>query len=280
VVAPRLAVIAGRGSLPGLLLTECLRTARPCLVVSFAGVEGMSLPAGVPAFAARFERLGDMFAALKAEDVGAVVFAGGMERPHLDPAACDADTLAILPELLPHLGKGDDATLRAIAAIFERRGFRVEAAHDLIADLVAGEGAFTRAVPTADDLADAQRARRIAEALGAVDAGQGAVVAQGICLGAETIQGTDAMLDFVAATGARFRPDPTAARGVLWKGPKPSQDLRMDMPAIGPETVHRAAAAGLAGIAVAAGGTLILDREATIRAADETGLFLVGLGKT
>lgn len=277
---PRLAVIAGRGSLPGLLLAECRRAGRPCLVVSFAGVDGMALPSDVKAIGARFERLGEMFAALKAEGATSVVFAGGMERPHLDPASCDADTLAILPELLPHLGKGDDATLRAVASIFERRGFRVEAAHDLISGLVAGAGELTRSGPSEADLADARTARRIAEALGAVDVGQGAVVAQGICLGAETIQGTDAMLEFVAATGARFRPDPKGARGVLWKGPKPEQDLRMDMPAIGPETVRRAAAAGLAGIAVAAGGTLILDRDATIRAADEAGLFLICLGAT
>lgn len=273
----RLAIIAGRGGLPGRLAGECMRTGRPCLAVTFKGVEGMSLPGVVPILEARFERLGDMFNQLKSQGVTAVVFAGGMERPHLDPAACDADTMAILPELLPHLGKGDDATLRAIAAIFERRGFAVEAAHEVLADLVAGEGALTRAKPSEADLKDALAARRIAGALGAVDVGQGAVVAQGICLGAETIQGTDAMLDFVGATAARFRPDPKGAKGVLWKGPKPGQDLRMDMPAIGPETVRRTAAAGLAGIAVAAKGTLILERQDTIRIADEEGLFITCL---
>ena len=64
--APRLAVIAGRGSLPGLLLAECRRVGRPCLVVSFAGADGTALPSDVKAIGARFERLGEMFAALKA----------------------------------------------------------------------------------------------------------------------------------------------------------------------------------------------------------------------
>ena len=112
------------------------------------------------------------------------------------------------------------------------------------------------------------------QALGAVDVGQGAVVAQGLCLGVEALPGTDAMLDFVAHTGATLRPDPKGARGLLYKAPKPGQDRRVDLPAIGPATVAQAAAAGLAGIAWAAGGVLLLDRAATIAAAQESGLFL------
>ena len=84
------------------------------------------------------------------------------------------------------------------------------------------------------------------------------------------------MLDFVAATGAAEPARPGGRRGVLYKAPKPGQDWRMDLPAIGPATVAAAAAAGLAGVAVQAGGVLILDREATVAAADDAGLFLWG----
>jgi DUF1009 family protein len=90
----------------------------------------------------------------------------------------------------------------------------------------------------------------------------------------EALPGTDALLDFVARTGAALRPDPQGARGLLYKAPKPGQDRRVDLPAIGPETVARAAAAGLAGLAWAAGGVLLLDRAATVAAAQDTGLFL------
>jgi DUF1009 family protein len=82
------------------------------------------------------------------------------------------------------------------------------------------------------------------------------------------------MLDFVTRTGATLRPDPNGARGVLYKAPKPGQDRRVDLPALGPRTVAHAAAAGLAGIAWAAGGVILLDRPATIAAAQEAGLFL------
>ena len=102
------------------------------------------------------------------------------------------------------------------------------------------------------------------------------MVAQGVCLGLESIQGTDAMLAFVAATAADFRPDPAAGRGVLYKAPKPGQDLRLDLPVIGPATVEAAAAAGLAGVVVEAGGVMLIGRDATVTAADEAGIFLWG----
>ena len=108
--------------------------------------------------------------------------------------------------------------------------------------------------------------------------GQGAVVAQGVCLAVETIQGTDAMLASVAATSAGLRPEPANGAGVLFKGPKPGQDWRVDLPSLGPGTVAAASAAGLAGIAFRAGGVLLLGRDETVAAADAAGLFLWGRG--
>ena len=128
--------------------------------------------------------------------------------------------------------------------------------------------------PTAADIADADRAAKIVEGLGALDLGQGAVVAQGLCLAVAALPGTDAMLAFAALHDPALRPNPKGARGVLYKAPKPGQDRRIDLPAIGPETVAGAARAGLAGIAWEAGGVLLLDRDATVAAAAAAGLFL------
>ncbi|MBL3554656.1 LpxI family protein, partial [Rhodovulum sulfidophilum] len=118
------------------------------------------------------------------------------------------------------------------------------------------------------------RAAAIVAALGASDLGQGAVVAQGLCLAVETLPGTDAMLAWVADVAGACRPDPKGAKGVLCKAPKPSQDRRVDLPAIGPATVEAAHRAGLAGIAVEAGGVLVLEPEETLARADALGLFL------
>jgi DUF1009 family protein len=276
--ADPLAIVAGAGDLPRLLAEDCARVGRAYVVVLFAGF----MPEwcqGRPVFAAEFEKPARMFKALKAGGFGSVTFAGAMQRPNLRVLKFDWKFLTLAPSLLPALKSGDDVTLRAITAIFEAEGFVVLGAHTVLETLLAPVGVQTVAKITKADWADIRRGFEIAEAVGKLDVGQGAVVAQGICLAVESIQGTDAMLGFVAQTGGGFRLQASGAKGVLCKVPKPGQDWRVDLPSIGPATVVAAAKAGLAGIAVQAGGVLILGLEDTVAKADELGLFLVGVAR-
>jgi len=240
-----LALIAGTGALPGLLAGALDAQGEGFMLAEMEG-----FPATVPGrepLRFRVERLVPFLDDLLAHGVGRVIFAGAVRRPRLDPSAIDPGTAALLPRLMAAMQAGDDATLRAVIGIFEERGLAVVGAEAVLPDLVPGAAVLTGA-PTEADRRDAARAAAIVAALGAVDVGQGAVVAQGLCLAVEALPGTDAMLDWVAATGAGLRPDASGAKGVFYKAPKPGQDRRVDLPAIGPETVARAAAAGLAGI--------------------------------
>jgi DUF1009 family protein len=245
----RLAIISGSGALPALLAER-----QPCVIVRLAGV-----PAEVAAsevIEARLERFGQMFADLRTAGVTDLCLAGAMRRATFDREGLDAETAALLPRVMAAQGRGDDALLREIVAIFESEGFRVRGAHELRPDLLAPQGILAGTPP---DGGDAARARAVLAALGPLDVGQAAVAAQGQMLGIETLQGTDAMLRFVADTAP-------GSGGVLVKRAKPGQDLRVDMPAIGPDTVALAAAAGLSGIELQAGHVLLLDPEA-VRAA-------------
>jgi DUF1009 family protein len=271
--ADGIAIVAGRGALPRLLADHLAATGRPYRVVRIDGI-ALDWLQGHPVIGASFEKPGRLFADLRAAGCGTVVFAGGMRRPDLNPLRFDLTMIRLAPRLMAGLKQGDDATLRLIASVFEAEGFTIRAAHDILADLLAPAGIPTRAQPSEADRSDARRAAEIVALLGRADVGQAAVVANGICLGLESIQGTDALLDFVARTAGPFRT--TGARGVLLKAPKPAQDWRVDLPAIGPATVEGAVRAGLAGIAVQAGGVLVLDRTATVAAADAAGLFLWG----
>lgn len=265
----RTAIIAGAGALPGLLAH-----ALPEGETVLAALEG--LPVDLPETALtrfRIERLVPFLDHLEEAGVTRVVFAGAVRRPRLDPERFDARTAALVPRLLSAMGQGDDAALRAVLGLFEEHGFAVVGAAALRPDLVPGPGVVC-GTPSDADAADAARAAAIVAGLGRFDIGQGAVVAQGLCLALESLPGTDAMLDFVAAHAAGLRPDPKGARGLLYKAPKPGQDLRIDLPAIGPQTVARAAAAGLAGIAWQAGGAMLITPEATRAAAEAAGLFL------
>ena len=264
--AGRIAVIAGRGGLAAIVASA---VESPLV----AALEGFAPDGLVPDLTFRVERLVPFLDHLADQGVTRVVFAGAVQRPRLDPALFDPATARLVPQLLAAMQGGDDAALRGVIAIFEDSGLEVVGVDQVAPDLVPGPGILAGSV-TDGDRHDAARAAAIVQALGAVDVGQGAVVAPGLCLAVEALPGTDAMLDFVARTGATLRPDLHGARGLLYKAPKPGQDRRVDLPAIGPATVARAAAAGLAGIAWAAGGILLLDRAATIAAAEEAGLFL------
>ncbi|AHM05007.1 hypothetical protein roselon_02708 [Roseibacterium elongatum DSM 19469] len=252
------AIIAGTGALPALLLAGS-----PAHVVSFDDVPP-DLPGMARLIPARFEKLGKLFYDLSVAGVREVAFAGAMSRPVLDPGQFDAATAALVPRLTAAMAQGDDALLRDVMALFEERGFAILGAHQIRPDLVAEAGALCGPAPNAVDVA---RARAVLDALGPLDVGQAAIAAQGQVIGIETLQGTDALLQYVAATAP-------ASGGVLVKRPKPGQDLRVDMPAIGPRTVHLAAEAGLSAIEIAAGAVLLLDRAAVLEACAETGLAL------
>jgi DUF1009 family protein len=261
------ALIAGKGALPAALADAM--TDRPLVTA----MEGFAPDGLVVDLSFRVERLVPFLRALEREGVEEVVFAGAVTRPRLDPALLDPDTASLLPRLMQGMAAGDDATLRVVIALFEEFGFAVAGVETVAPDLMPGPGVLAGKV-TAQDEADAARAAAIVAALGAVDVGQGAVVAQGLCLAVEALPGTDAMLEAVAGLKPALRPDPARGRGLALKALKPGQDRRIDLPTIGPDTVRAVAAAGLGGLAFQAGGVICLDLPGMKRLADELGIFL------
>ena len=270
-----LAILAGKGRLPEMLAINAAKAGRKVVLVCFNGFQPEWMT-DEQLIEARFEKPGKMFKSLKAAGCRDVVFAGYIIRPRINPLKFDLKLISVAAKLLPTLKKGDTETLNAVREIFEAEGLKILGAHEILQDLLMPSGTLTKAAPSQDDFADMNRAYSIATQMGIADVGQGAVVAQGLCLGVESIQGTDAMLNFVATTSADYRPDEKAGQGVLLKAPKQGQDWRIDLPAIGPDTLENAAKAGLSGIAVQTGGVLVLGLEETVDAANRLGLFIHG----
>ena len=183
----------------------------------------------------------------------------------------------MLPKVIAGARKGDDALLRVMVEVFEKAGFEVQGAHEVMDDLTLPLGLLGSRSPNADDLADAGRALEVARAIGQMDIGQAAVVARGLVLAVEAQEGTDAVLARVAELPAHLKGRAGAGAGVLAKAPKPIQETRVDLPTIGLATIHGVARAGLAGIVGEAGRLLVLDREAVIALADELGVFILGV---
>ncbi|MGV8987432.1 MAG: LpxI family protein [Cypionkella sp.] len=263
-----LALIVGRGALP-LALVQALDAAselRPYV----CALDGF-LPDGLtPDLIFRIERLVPFLRHLDERGITRVSFAGAVSRPRLDPSLFDAATAQLVPQLMMAFEGGDDATLRAILALFEDSGFAVEGIETLAPQLLPEAGVLAGKI-TSQAEADATRAAEIVAALGAADVGQGAVVSGGLCLAVEALPGTDVMLAQVAALPEALRP---AGQGLAYKAAKPSQDRRVDLPTIGLTTLHGVAAAGLSGLAFQAGSVICLDLAQMQAEAERLGVFL------
>lgn len=205
--------------------------------------------------------------------------AGIVARPDLKNLKPDLRGVAALPGAMAAARHGDDGLLSFLISEFEREGFVGEGAHEVMSELLLSDGPLGRHSPRRAHHGDIERAVTAARAIGALDAGQCAVVCEGLILALEAQEGTDAMLARVSALPEGVRGSPRHRRGVLAKVCKPGQERRVDLPTLGPATVRRAAEAGLAGIAGEAGLTLLLERELVRALADELGLFVVGVAQ-
>ncbi|MCK6103026.1 UDP-2,3-diacylglucosamine diphosphatase LpxI [Brevundimonas sp. EYE_349] len=271
----KLGLIAGGGDLPQAVAQRCEAEGRAVYVVRLDGFAGPHL-ARWPGDDFGMAQIGAILKALKAQKCGAVCLAGIVSRPDFKTLKPDFKGATLLPGIVAAAAKGDDALLRKILSVFEAEGFAVEGADDILGGETLAPGALGALTPTPEQLSDLKKALHVAERSGELDIGQGAVVCDGLVLAVEAQEGTDAMLGRVANLPADLRGSTADRKGVLAKAPKPIQDLRVDMPVIGPRTVETAAAAGLAGIGGVAGRLILIDRPGIVAAADRLGLFVWG----
>jgi UDP-2,3-diacylglucosamine hydrolase len=274
----RLGVIAGGGELPVALAEHCAAKGQAYFVARVAPYADAAL-GGHPGTSNGLGAMGARIDALRTAGCDAVVLVGQVPRPDFAALELDDGARAMLPALIAAAPQGDDALLRALLAEHERAGFRVLGVEEVMGELLATAGVWGAHEPNETHLKDMRLAARVAAAIGAFDVGQGVVSADGLILAVEAQEGTDAVLRRVAELPHSVRGTAQARRGVLVKRPKPIQERRIDLPTIGVRTIEAAAAAGLAGVAVEAGGALAVRRDKIIAAADRAGLFLYGFRK-
>lgn len=273
-----LVLIAGAGRLPELVAESLNRSDRPFRLIALRGFTERSLRARADATVDLLD-LAAILKLLRRWGPAVMVPAGGVSRP--SPAALlNAGAALRNRETLRAIaGGGDDRLLRAALALVEEEGHRVLGVHQAAPDLLCPEGRLGRLGPDADADLSIRTGRGVLDALSPYDLGQAVVVSGERVIAVEGPEGTDRMLARARALGRKpFGRGRALPATVLVKAPKLGQDLRIDLPAIGPRTVRNAAAAGCVGLSLEAGGTLVIDRVATAAEADRLGLFLVGYG--
>jgi UDP-2,3-diacylglucosamine hydrolase len=269
----RLGIIAGGGQLPAAVARGALTAGFDPFILGLRGNADRSIEQFQHDYV-HLGQVGRMLRVLRNEQCQSIVLIGSLRRPNLFRLKVDSGFFRHLPRLLRLLKGGDDTVLRGVAHFFEEQGFEIRSAHEVAPRLLAPEGCFSAALPDSSAFEDISLGFQVVRALGAFDIGQAAVVARNYVLAVEAAEGTDAMLQRCRDLN---KWGVTVRKGVLVKAPKPGQDLRIDLPAIGPRTVELAAEAGLAGIAVAAGAVLLAEQEELVEKARELGLFLYGV---
>ncbi|MGP9810753.1 LpxI family protein [Rhodopseudomonas sp. NSM] len=270
-------VIAGGGVLPFAVADAVqARQMTPLLI----GLRGFCDPTAIERFRHHWISIGQygrLKRLLRAADCHDVMFIGSVVRPSLTSVRLDWGAFRVLPSVMAAYRGGDDHLLTSIGRIFEGEGFRLCGVKDVAPELLMPPGELTRAAPDAGHRTDIARGRAVLAALSPFDIGQAAIVIDGHVVAVEDIGGTDALLANLARLRTQGKIAARAGRGVLVKAPKRGQDLRFDLPTLGPRTIEGVAAAGLGGIAVAAGNTLVAEPQAMIAAADKAGLFVTGV---
>lgn len=272
----KLGLIAGGGDLPASVAARCEAEGRPLYIVRLDGFADDSLLAW-DGETLGIAQIGGILKALRRENCEAICLAGYVNRPDFKALKPDLKGATLLPGIIAAATKGDDALLRKILGVFEAEGFSVEGADDILGGYMLSLGALGAVAPNDNDMFDLRKAIHVAEKSGELDIGQGAVVCDGLVLAVEAQEGTDQMLLRVAGLPQDLRGSADHRKGTLAKAPKPIQDIRVDMPVIGPRTVELAAAAGLAGIGGFVDRLLIMDVAATRATADRLGLFIWGM---
>ena len=266
----KLGMIAGSGMMPVEIIKYCNENNIEIYVVgleSFATDEQLK---DSPHSFAKIGEAGKILKAFKNNGVKNVVLAGGIKRPSLKELIPDWEGMKFIAKLAMK-STSDDGMFRAVIGEIEAHGFKVVSIEEVVPSMMFSEGIYGKTKPSQDDMNDINRGITVAKALGAVDVGQAVVVQEGMVLAVEAIEGTDMMLSR-AATVKKEGKAP-----VMVKVLKPGQDLRTDLPAIGLLTIEQLKKYGIKGIAVEAGGILLIEREAVIKQADEAGIFIIGI---
>jgi DUF1009 family protein len=270
-----IALICGAGSLP-LAVADLLEgRGRKVLLLPLLGSARAEDYAPRPHTFIRIVQMGKLKRLLQGANCREVVLIGSLTRPAFWSMRFDWDALKAIPKIAAGFRGGDDHLLRSVAKLFEEGGATLRGAHEVAPEILVPEGPLGRLQPSEAEREDVALGLDYLKTAGRFDIGQAVVVAGRHVLAVEAAEGTDGMLARVAEMRANGRV--RSRGGVLVKAPKPQQDRRFDLPSIGPATVEGALRAGLAGIAVTAGETIMAEPSALAASADRAGLFVIGV---
>lgn len=263
----------------GRLALECIGQARADgRLAGIIALDGESVPEVLTEadYILKWGQVGQLIKALEATKAKKVLLIGSIsQRPDFRSVIGDFETIKWLPKLLTTMAGGDDSVLRKVIGFFESGGYQIVSIADVAPQVLAPAGMLTRKKPNDLQRQDISLGFELLGTIARFDIGQSVVVGNGRVAAVEGAEGTDAMVERVRDIQARRRVTWKERTGILVKATKTDQDLRVDLPVIGPQTVERCADAGLAGIAVETCRVVIASRADCLKLADQLGIFIM-----
>lgn len=266
----KIGLIAGNGDLPERIISEFVKSGKEIFVISISDHKPPSL-SKVPHINLSIGSVGKAIRTLRSESVKKIVFAGGLKRPKFSSLRPDAGGVKLLARISKAKFIGDNSLLSIVIRFFEGSGFEVIGVEKILDNLLMPKGVLGQIEPNNSAMKDIEIGTEIARDIGKLDIGQSIIIQQGVVIGVEAVEGTDALMQ---RCGKLQNGD---VGGILVKMKKPIQDNRIDLPTVGITTVINANTAGLRGLAIEAGAALIVDKEEMIKKSDQLGLFIIGV---
>lgn len=266
----KLGIIAGGGELPSFVANVAKNQGREVFLVAIKGITELTLLQDFDYQTVKLGQAGKALKILKNKGVSDLVFIGHIKRPSFKEIAMDFWTARTVAKWGMSIF-GDNSLLSSIIKVVEKEGFKVIGIQDISSDFIAPRGVYGKVKPDKIAEIDIQQGYKIAKSLGGLDIGQSVIVQQGMVIGVEAIEGTDALIKRCKDLQRK------GAGGVLVKTCKPLQDNRIDLPTVGINTLQNVNNAGLRGIAIEAGKSLIVRFDDFVKQADSLGLFVIGI---
>ncbi len=266
----KLGIIAGGGELPYRLVNACRENGQPYFIVAFEGQTDPTILPGSDYMITRLGAAGRILNTLKAHGIEDLVIIGSIRRPSLPELRPDMRTFRFFTKLGLR-AMGDDSLLSALRRELEDEGFVIRGIQDYVPDLLAMEGDYSRVRPKKGDWQDIDRGIEVSQALGGLDVGQSVIVQEGLVLGVEAAEGTDALISRCGGYKRKGR------GGVLVKTCKPQQDQDLDLPTVGIRTLRMCQKAGLNGLVIHAYRSILINPQEVAEYANRNKMFVVGV---
>lgn len=264
-----LAIFAGRGILPKMLIEDCLKKGRKFIVFQLEGENYEIDYSPFNPMKLGYGEVEKFLAVIHENKIKNLIFIGGVTKPNFASLKVDKRGAVLVAKILANKILGDDAVLRSVIKFFEKEGLKILRIDELLDCVISVKSTLTQRAPTKENLADIALGVKAIKSFSNFDVGQSLVIAQKQIIAVEALEGTDEMIKRCAGLQVDYK-----KQAVLLKMKKKNQSSKADLPTIGVETIKNCAAAGISGIAIQASSTLVLHKEEVIKKADELGLFL------